>query len=405
MKRRLIIGILGALAVSVWIITIQLMRTVQVVAPLPTLLVLPSLTPTSLPTRPPSATPTVTASMTATARATDTPTGTFTPAPTPTLAVRLLEKVAIMAGVPVTPTATDFPFGTILLPAPPSLTEPLADATLQPPPYEGWVSFESDHPAVQYQPPWEPRQALAASRGQYHRIETRPGAALLTFEGEGLRIRYVAAPNMGLFQVIVDGVVLETVDAYAATLSFPGTQVYTLARGTHTLEVRSAQQKQAASTGYVVGLDAVQVFHGSANTLILPPPPATHPAATAQPVLNLRQIAAPPAQPATPTLTAAREVQVSVVIAYDENGNGAVDPAEGVVRVPVWIVGTTSNRVIAAALTDGQGLATLQLLMDQPARITVPYFGTGWPLAVSGRDRVQTFILLLTPGNQPGLIP
>ncbi len=96
------------------------------------------------------------------------------------------------------------------------------------------------------------------------------------FEGEGLRIRYVAARNMGMFDVIVDGVVIDTVDAYAPDLSFPGTQVYFVGSGMHTLILRNAQHKNNASDGYVIGLDAIQVYRGSANTLILPPPAITN---------------------------------------------------------------------------------------------------------------------------------
>jgi len=81
----------------------------------------------------------------------------------------------------------------------------------------------------------------------------------------------VAARNMGLFDVIVDGVVIDTIDAYAPELHFPATPVYFVGRGAHTLTLRSSQQKNSASEGYVVGLDAVQVFRGTANTLIIPP--------------------------------------------------------------------------------------------------------------------------------------
>src|SRR5690606_40583013 len=97
-----------------------------------------------------SATATFTASATTTPTATATPTATFTATATPTLSVRLLEIVAVMPGVTLQPTETPFPHGTILLPAPPQPLEPLPDATHQPPPYTGWISYESDHPAVRY---------------------------------------------------------------------------------------------------------------------------------------------------------------------------------------------------------------------------------------------------------------
>ena len=136
-----------------------------------------------------------------------------------------------MTGVFIPPTITPFPQGTILLSAPPQPLEPLPDATDEPPPYTGWYSFESDHPLVRYSPPWQARQVLGASRGQYHRTEQVMGSMSFAFEGEGLRIRYVAAQNMGMFDVIVDDVLIDRVDAYNPERVFPGTGVYTLSKG------------------------------------------------------------------------------------------------------------------------------------------------------------------------------
>ncbi|MBK8138437.1 MAG: hypothetical protein IPK52_21935 [Chloroflexi bacterium] len=91
-------------------------------------------------------------------------------------------------------------------PSPPQPFEPLPDATNQAPPYEGWISYESDHPAVRYSTPWDPRLHTGASRGQYHRSDDPKSGVSLAFEGDGLRIRFVAARNMGMFEIIVDGV-------------------------------------------------------------------------------------------------------------------------------------------------------------------------------------------------------
>src|SRR5690606_16614937 len=136
-----------------------------------------------------SATATFTASATATPTDTATHTATFTATATATLSVRLLEIVAVMPGVTIQPTETPFPHGTILLSAPPQPLEPLPDATNLPPPYTGWISYESDHPAVRYSTLWTPRLQAGASRGQYHRTEDPNSAVSMAFEGEGLRIR------------------------------------------------------------------------------------------------------------------------------------------------------------------------------------------------------------------------
>jgi hypothetical protein len=318
----------------------------------------------------------------------------------------VVEISAVMPGVYVPPTATDFPFGTILLSAPPQPIEPLPDATNEPPPYEGWYSFESDNPVVQYNIPWEPRLHASASRGQYHRSENVQSYASFSFEGEGLRIRYVAARNMGSFQVVVDGTVIDTVDAYAPELAFPGTRVYAVGRGTHMLELRSAQGRNPQSEGYVLALDAIQVFRGTANTLIIPPPVETYtPTPQPMPATGIELVGAPPTGQPTTTPIPPSLVTVSVVIAYDENGNRAVDPAEGVTGISVRVVEVGMNRVITQAFTDSSGFAQLQVVTSAQARVVVPYFGKVWQLPNSRRGGGVRFTLLLTPGNQPGLIP
>jgi hypothetical protein len=397
-----------------WLILIPLLlglfalgtRSSYMAQPLPTLMVLPSSTMTDTPTV--TYTPTITATSTHmptfTATYTPSPTATFTA--TPTLSIRLLEIEAIMPGVFIRLTNTPFPQGMILLPAPPQPIEPLPDATDEPPPYTGWYSFESDHPLVRYSPPWQAKQVLGASRGQYHRTEQVTGSMSFTFEGEGLRIRYVAAQNMGIFDVLVDDVIIDRVDAYSSERIFPGTRVYTLSKGVHTLIIRSAQQKNNLSVGYVVGLDAIQVFRGSDNMLIIPPPAETAiPTSSPVPAVSIELVSAPSTVQPTHTPIPPAELYLSVVIAYDENGNRAVDPAEGVRDISVRIVEAGSNTVMAQTVTDTRGHAQLTLTTSEEVRVVVPYFGKVWEVSGGQRGRDQQFTLLLEPGNQPGLIP
>lgn len=410
MQKRMILILLGLLALCLmtWALAFALLSKHQTtVAVLPTLFVLPTLTATDVPTHTAIPTQTSTPGDTPSPTATASATATFTPTLTPTLAVRLLEMQAVMPGVYVPPMPTNFPTGTILLPAPPQPIEPMLDATHEAPPYEGWYSFESDHPLVQYSSPWQARQVLQASQGQYHRSENTSSTVTFHFEGDGLRIRYVAARNMGMFDIIVDGVLVDTVDAYATELSYPGTQVYFVGAGAHTLTIRSSQNKNPASEGYVIGLDAIQVFRGSANTLIIPPVAiSATPSPVPQPAAGIELVAAPPTIQPTTTPIAPGLLTVSVVIAYDENGNRDVDPAEGVSGISVRAVEVGTNRVIAQAFTDAQGYAQLQVVTSAEARIVVPYFGTVWdiPRSRSGGGQAS-FTLLLQPGNQPGLIP
>ncbi|MBK9124428.1 MAG: hypothetical protein IPM16_15090 [Chloroflexi bacterium] len=380
-------------------------RHVRASEPLPTLMVLPSLTPSPTSTQAATATRTPTPSATWTATATPTQTASSTATTTPTLSTRVLEVHAVMPGVFVPPTATGLPAGTILLSAPPLPFEPLPDATDQPPPYTGWISYESDHPAIRYSTPWERRQQAGASRGQYHRTDEPNSAVSMVFDGEGLRIRYVAARNMGVFDVIVDGTVIDTVDAYSPELAFPGSPVYSLGTGPHVLTLRSAGERNPDSEGSTIALDAVQVYRADPNTIIGAPPQM--PPSTDEPrdVARIELVSAPQmVLPITTPMPPAQMI-ISVVIAYDENGNRAVDPAEGVSGIPVRVVETGTNRVIAQAFTDVSGYAQIQLVTDMPVRVAVPYFGKVWSVPNGRRGGNVRFTHLLTPGNQPGLIP
>lgn len=402
--RRLVLPVLAALCLTAWAAAFFILRSQSGTADivLPTLMVLPSLTPTD------TASPTLTPSLRPTFTATATPPPTETPAPPllPTLSERVVEMIVVMPGVFIPPAPTDFPSGTTLLSAPPQPLEPLPDATDSAPPFFGWYSFESDYPTVLYSPPWTPRLSPFASRGQYHRTETAYSTASFMFEGEGLRVRYVAAQNMGMFEIVVDGVVLDTIDAYADRLAFPTTDVYFVGNGVHRMEMRAIGRKNHASEGYVVGLDAIHVWRGDANTLILPPPSITNtPTPAPQPAAHIALVGAPPTVQPTGTPVPPRIVTAEVVIAYDENGNRTVDPAEGVTGISVRVVEINTNRVIASGFTDERGYVAFEVVTDTPAQIVVPYFGRVWTLQRSGNSAAPAYTLLLTPGNQPGLIP
>jgi hypothetical protein len=224
------------------------------------------------------------------------------------------------------------------------------------------------------------------------------------FEGEGLRIRYVAARNMGMFELMVDGEMIDTIDAYNADLTFPGTQVYTLKPDYHVLQIRSAGAKNASSEGFAVGFDAVQIYKGNATTLILTPEPlGEFLMPTPQPVAKIDLVAAPPTAASTEIME--REIGIQLIIAYDENGNKAVDPAEGVRDIPVRVMDRTTNRVITESFTDTTGYTALSLQTATSVRLVVPYFGRVWEIPVGHGSEDAQYTLLLAPGNQPGLIP
>ena len=339
---------------------------------------------------------------TPTATLTLTPTATETPLPSPTLATRVLVITAQMVGAaPSSPVVQSVNVTVV----PPLFREPLPDATDSAPPYRGWYSFESDNPAIQYQgTPWQSMLVPEASRGEYHRSEDTQSFASFRFVGSGLRVRYVAASNLGKLALVVDGQTLDTIDAYAPTRIFPGTRVYPLTDGAHVLQIQPTGQKNPQSSGYAVGLDAIQVYRGSGQPVVAPPQATLVPSATPQRA-QVKLIAAPPTVQPTVSPLAPSEQTVTLVIAYDENGNHAVDPAEGVRDVSVRVLDAQTNRVLASGFTDASGFVSLTVTTDAPARLVAPYFGETWELPVGRGSRETNFTLLLAPGNQPGLIP
>lgn len=371
-------------------------------APLPTKTV--ALTATA------SLTPSATPSSTVTATATSSPTTTLTPSATATLSEQVREVQAVMPGVVVamSPSGTPLPEGLQILEVPPDPLEPLLNATQIPAPYtdfSGWVSFESDHPAITYVTGnWTPLGSQQASQGQYHYTEDSAAQMRLVFEGEAVRVRYVGFTNGGVWEVYLDGVMREAIDGYADAGVFAGTRVYDVGAGRHTLELHNTATANPASSGHMLALDAVQVYRPDALTWIVPggvlptAPPSATPAA-----VQVGLVQAPPTVVPTGTVVPPQVVVGAIIIAYDENANEEVDVNEGVRGVPVRLVELGTHRVIAYGYTDDQGYAQVQAVTSTGAQVVVPYFATTYEIPRGGA--ATPFLLLLPPGNQPGLIP
>lgn len=389
-------------------------------SPTLTVVVFPSDTPTftTTVTEPPSATVTVTSSATATSSSTLTPTETLTP--TPTLATRLFSVVAVNPGVTlyppsrtVAPTLTQTPLPTLNVPNPPPAAE-IARAvespiTLTP---SGWVRYEDNDQPLAFTGKWEDYTKTYRATNWHYRYSNDPAAtATLRFVGAGVRVRYVLSPYGGVFEVRIDGVTVTTVSTYLSAKkdpygAFQSTDIFKLAHGWHTLEIINTNRREADSLGTVIALDAIEIYkNGIAPTEVPPTTPAPTltdvPTASPVPAKEIRIIAAPPT--VLPTATPG-QILLSIVIAYDENGNKAVDPNEGVSGVSVRLVRVDNNRVIASAVTDVHGYARLEALTDSALRVSIPYLGRFWEVPRTNSGQVN-YTLLLPAANQPGLIP
>ena len=339
--------------------TVAATATVQITIP-PT--ATPTLTPTTSPTQTPSPSPTI----------------------TPTLAVRVLEVTAVMPG----------------------MTGLVADPLATPDalPLDEWVRFESDHPSLDYMSgEWVDMWSWSAGQNEYRYSVDADAAVHLDFEGEGVRVCYVAFWNGGIWEIVVDGQMIGSVDSYHPEAHFTCTDTLPVETGAHTLLVRNTGEHNPASSDTMLALDAVLTYREDPSAVVAAedmPTPSPEP----QPARKIELIQGPPAIQPTATTAPPELVDVAVLVAYDENANGSVDPAEGVRGIPVRLVDIETNRALAQAFTDETGYAHIQLQTNAQVSLVIPYFSESWD--VSRRwGSSSTYTLLLPAGNQPGLIP
>ncbi len=154
----------------------------------------------------------------------------------------------------------------------------------------------------------------------------------------------------------------------------------------------------------MLALDAVLTYRRDPSAVISSGELPT-PSPEAQPARKIELIQGPPEIQPTATVAPPELVTVAVLIAYDENANRSVDPAEGVRGIPVRLVDIDTNRALAQAFTDETGYARIQLQTNAHVSLVIPYFGQSWTVSRRFGSDDSTFTLLLPAGNQPGLIP
>ena len=220
-------------------------------------------------------------------------------------------------------------------------------------------------------------------------------------------MRYIGFTNGGVWNVVIDGMIVDSIDSYTPGGLFTGTPVYYPGAGEHTLELHNTTTANPASAGHMLAFDAVQVYRPDDLTIILPDGvlPTDTPTSTLIPAHSIELIQAPPSPQPTATEIPIQIVSASIVIGYDENANGVIDVSEGVRGISVRLVEVGTNQVMAHAFTDEQGFAGLQAETNAQVQLVVPYFGQSWSVSPRSSGSQQTFTLLLSPGNQPGLIP
>jgi hypothetical protein len=268
------------------------------------------------------------------------------------------------------------------------------------------VRYETADPAYHYLTGhWFPFQAAQASQGGFSYATDLDARVALPFTGAGLRIRYVAYSLYGIFEIRIDGQFAAEIDSYSSHPSFLVSPIFRLTQGQHLVEIVNTGRKNPASTGYLVGLDSIEVYRSLPPTPTPSATPSAIPSYTPTPApAQVQLVAGPPTLQPTATDVPPSLVTASLVIAYDENGNHAVDPAEGVQGISARFVTVGTNQVVASGFTNAEGFVHLEALSTVSLRLVVPYFGKVWDVS-AGRGAEARFTLILPPGNQPGLIP
>ncbi|HHV41475.1 MAG TPA: hypothetical protein GXX72_01310 [Clostridiaceae bacterium] len=134
------------------------------------------------------------------------------------------------------------------------------------------VVFTIEHPApagniednsgyVKYTGSWEQRAHGPVSGETFHRTETPGASASLTFHGTGVSLISAKADGWGIADIYIDGAKVESVDCYDTAALWQQTifSVTDLADGVHTIKVVCSGEKNAASVGYRIGIDAFVV--------------------------------------------------------------------------------------------------------------------------------------------------
>lgn len=165
-------------------------------------------------------------------------------------------------------------------------TGPTATATL---PSAGTTRFNDNDPAIRYRLDWIYGTGdSSAIDGDYHTTKVTDANAKLSFYGTAVRIFYIKYKNYGKADIFIDGQKVDTIDMYSDTLTYRVSKKYGgLAVGNHALKIVNTGERNGASSGNYITIDALDV---------------TVPAVTLTPTLTLT-ITNTPTRTATPTKT------------------------------------------------------------------------------------------------------
>jgi len=104
----------------------------------------------------------------------------------------------------------------------------------------------------------------------------------------------------------------------------------------------------------------------------------------------------------TPTPVPVVPQTVDVLVGYDRNDNGQIDPNEGVRGISVRVIDADSNRALSHGFTGESGTVRFILATERTIRVVIPFLGAAEDFRPG---RPVQWTLLIPPGIAPGLIP
>jgi hypothetical protein len=395
----------------------------QDITPTPTMTLTPTatITPTSTPT--PSTTPTPTLTYTATSTSTLLPTplpsSSATSSATATPNMIVVTAPPVVVTLPVIITATPLVITSPPATAPPApanntssgntttRAQPVVAPT-QRTPFYGWRRYESIH-LIEVVGRWRIRQHPSASSQQYRQSEAYGATVRYPFQGDGIRVAYLMQEGGCRFDVILDGVVQETIDSHsdASELYWQIAGAYFLAGGYHVLDIRAHNDRPC-----VTAIDYMDIFTNApmpvVPTTIVGNQNANGVTDTGneRDITQITLLSEPATSTAQPTAVPMGRVQLQVQIAIDKNANGEADLDEGVQAVSVRLVDADSGALIASAFTDQRGRVTFDVSANSDVVAHVPLLAETFRLRVRAGDVVEErWSLLLAGANQPAVMP
>ncbi len=123
-------------------------------------------------------------------------------------------------------------------------------------------------------------------------------------------------------------------------------------------------------------------------------PPAVTP-------MSIQLISQPESSP-TPTLAPVIPQTVDVLVGYDRNRNGQIDPSEGVSGLSVRVIDAEANRELSHGFTDSSGTVRFTLVTAGSIRVVIPFLGAAQDFRAGGPAQ---WTILIPAASAPGLIP